>query len=78
MKWLLQDVSMPLMVSLLVMLLGEYLATASGTVFNSYARLIYGFALTAIVVLILLAFSPHVRNNITAMIFKHRIITDKT
>ena len=78
MKWLLQDVSMPLMASLLVMLLGEYLATASGAVFNSYARLIYGFALTAIAVLILLAFSPHVRNNITAMIFKHRIITEKT
>lgn len=78
MKWLLQDIGMPLLVSLLVMLLGEYIITATGIVSHSYARLFCGLVLTVLTVLLLLAFSPHVRNSLATIMRRKRVITEVT
>jgi O-antigen/teichoic acid export membrane protein len=77
-KWLLQDIGMPLLVSLMMMQLGEYIVTTTGIVSHSYARLFCGLVLTVLTIMLLLAFSPHVRSGITTIIRRKRVITENT
>jgi O-antigen/teichoic acid export membrane protein len=58
-KWLLLDVGIPLVISLLVGLVGHY--TIQGVAYSAYVKLIYGGALALLALLLSLAVSPKLR-----------------